>query len=234
VQERYQPENSVDHYTNPKIHHHSYDDNTIDQTAFSHTQGPPNFCQFSVAGMSPTGYRKTKHRPDTAAVVAAHHVNEQVNLTLPLRNYVTNPVSAGGVTGITGTLSTTTAGVSVTQASSGYPNLGAGSSAANSTDYVLQIAPAFIRGTHIDLVLGVSANEGTTTLLYSQSTGTPSTTILQSQNFNGVAPGTLPAGWSAAHGAGSSTVPWTTNNTFKGTTSNAAFHVNANDGVPGP
>ena len=36
------------------------------------------------------------------------------------------------------------------------------------------------------------------------------------------------------HGAGSSTVPWTTNNTFKGTTSNAAFHVNANDGVPGP
>jgi hypothetical protein len=159
---------------------------------------------------------------------------EQVNLKLPLRNYVTNPVSAGGVTGITGTLSTTTAGVSVTQASSGYPNLGAGSSALNSTDYVLQIAPAFIRGTHIDLALGVSANEGTTTLLYSQSTGTPSTTVLQSQNFNGVAPGALPAGWAAVHGAGSSTVPWTTNNSFKGTTSNAAFHVNANDGVPGP
>jgi hypothetical protein len=159
---------------------------------------------------------------------------EQVNLKLPLRNYVTNPLSAGGVTGITGTLSTTTAGVTVSQDSSSYPDLAAGASALNSTDYVLQIAPAFIRGTHIDLALSVSANEGTNTLLYSQVTGTSSTTILQSQNFNGVAPGSLPAGWSAVHGAGSSTVPWTTNNTFKGTTSNAAFHVNANDGVPGP
>ena len=70
------------------------------------------------------------------------------------------------MTSITGTLSTTTAGITVTQASSSYPIcrrvLGA-----EQHSYVLQIAPAFIRGTHIDLALGFR-QQGTTTR-YSQS-----------------------------------------------------------------
>ena len=103
---------------------------------------------------------------------------EQVNLKMPLRNYATNPLHAGGVTGIVGTLSTATPGVTVSQASSSYPDLPAGLSAVNGSDYVLQITPGFIRGTHIELSLGVSSNEGTNTLLYSQATGTPSTTSM--------------------------------------------------------
>src|SRR5207244_2228945 len=70
-------------------------------------------------------------------------------------------------------------------------------------------------------------------LLFTQSTGTPGGTVLLSENFNGVAAGALPAGWTTAHGGGANVVPWTTNNTFFGTTSNAAFHINANDGVGG-
>jgi len=45
--------------------------------------------------------------------------------------------------------------------------------------------------------------------------------------------GTLPTGWSSVHGGGANTVPWTTSNTFCGSTSNAAFHQNANDNGAG-
>jgi len=69
-------------------------------------------------------------------------------------------------------------------------------------------------------------------LLHTLFTGTPQATTILSQNFDGVAPGALPAGWVAAHGAGLNTVPWRTSNTFCGS-SNAAFHTNAADG-PGP
>jgi hypothetical protein len=54
---------------------------------------------------------------------------------------------------------------------------------------------------------------------------------LLSENFNSTAPGAIPAGWTTAHGGGANTVPWTTNSTFCGTASNAAFHQNANDGA---
>lgn len=158
---------------------------------------------------------------------------EQVSLKMPLRNYVTNPLSAGTVTGITGTLSTTTPGVTVTQAASTYPSLPAGAAAANNTDYMLQLSPGFVPGTHIELVLSVSSAQGNNTLLFTQATGTPGATVLLSENFNGVAPGALPAGWATSHAGGANIVPWTTNNTFFGTSSNAAFHANANDGVGG-
>ena len=62
-------------------------------------------------------------------------------------------------------------------------------------------------------------------------TGTPIATPLIAETFDGVAPGLLPSGWSAAHGAGANVVPWTTSSSFCGTPSNAAFHVNANDGA---
>jgi uncharacterized repeat protein (TIGR01451 family) len=158
---------------------------------------------------------------------------ETVHLHLPLNNYVTNPLNAGTITGIGATLASSTPGVTVTSSSSSYPDLVAGAGASNNTDYVLQLSSSFVRGTHIELSLGVASDQGATTLLYTQSTGTPETTTLLSENFNGVAPGSLPTGWTAAHGAGDNTVPWTTNNTLFGTTSNAAFHINASDGPTG-
>ncbi|HEU5180142.1 MAG TPA: HYR domain-containing protein, partial [Candidatus Polarisedimenticolia bacterium] len=158
---------------------------------------------------------------------------ETVNLHMPLFNYVTNPLHAAGITGISATLSTSTAGVTVTTSGSSYPNIAAGATGTNDTDFVLQLDPSFVRGTHIELALNVACDQGTTRLLFTQSTGTPETTTLLSENFNGAAPGTLPAGWVAAHGAGDNTIPWTTNSTLFGTTSNAAFHQNAADGPAG-
>ncbi|HEX9945215.1 MAG TPA: exo-alpha-sialidase [Thermoanaerobaculia bacterium] len=159
---------------------------------------------------------------------------ETVNLRLTLRNYVTNPLSADKVLGTTAVLSTATPGVTVVQDQSPYANMNPGSTAVNTQDFVLQIGPGFVPGTPIELVLDARSNQhGAATLLYRLFTGTPVATTLFAENFNGVAPGTLPAGWAVSHGGGVNTVPWTTNSTFCGTASNAAFHINANDGPGG-
>jgi hypothetical protein len=55
---------------------------------------------------------------------------------------------------------------------------------------------------------------------------------LLTENFDAVAPGGLPPGWTSLHGGGLNTVPWVTSNTFCGA-SNAAFHQNANDNPTG-
>src|SRR5206468_2063053 len=119
---------------------------------------------------------------------------------------------------------------------SAYPSLAPGASAANNTDFILQLSPGFVPGTPIELSLAVSSSLGSTTLLLTQTTGTPVYTTLLSESFDGVAPGVLPVGWTAAHGAGVNTVPWTTSNGFAPSlcgTSNKAFHANANDSPTG-
>jgi hypothetical protein len=158
---------------------------------------------------------------------------EQVDLTVPLENYVTNLLSAEIVRGINAKLSTTTPGVTIIQGNGTYPNLEPGSSANNRNPYQLQVAPTFVPGTRLELTLDVQTSRGRAVLLFTLSTGTPVATILLSENFNGVAPGSLPVGWTRAHGGGLNTVPWTTSQSFCGTTSNAAFHQNANDGLAG-
>jgi len=153
---------------------------------------------------------------------------DDVLLQIPLQNYVTNPLSASPVAGIAATLTTSAADVTVVQAASAYPDLAPGATAPNTTAFRLQIPSTFAPGTPIPLELDVSTAQGTTTLPFTVSTGTPVYTTLLSENFDGVAPGTMPAGWTRAHGAGATTVPWTTDNTFCGG-SNKAFHTEAND-----
>jgi len=60
------------------------------------------------------------------------------------------------------------------------------------------------------------------------------TTVLE-ENFDeaDLPAGTLPTGWRSAHGAGGNVVPWATNNSFCGATSNGAFHPEAEDGPTG-
>jgi len=159
---------------------------------------------------------------------------DTANLTLTLRNYVTNPLNADKVRGINTSLSTSTPGVVVLQGLSEYPNINPGASANNLSNFVIQLTPAFVPGTHIELALDIkSAEQGSIALLHTLATGTPSATTLLAENFNGVAPGSLPAGWTTAHGGGANEVKWTTNTSFCGTSSNGAFHINANDGPTG-
>ncbi|MEK7757268.1 MAG: dockerin type I domain-containing protein, partial [Planctomycetota bacterium] len=159
--------------------------------------------------------------------------DDRVELTLPLRNFVTNPLSASSVTGISATLFTASPNVTVLQAVESYPAAAAGTSVENVSPFVLHLAPAFVPGTPLELTLEVLSDQGTASLPFTLATGTPILAPVLVENFNGVSPGSLPSGWSAVHGASSSSfaVPWTTNTTFCGTLSNAAFHQNLNDGV---
>jgi len=159
---------------------------------------------------------------------------DTVKLKIALRNYVTNPLSAHKVDDVKAVLSTSTPGVSVLKARREYEKIRPGETEVNTKDFVLAILPTFAPGTPIELVLTVGGGEhGHTTLLQTLLTGTPSTTTLLRENFDGVVPGTVPAGWTGSHAGGTNTVPWTTSNTFCNTGSNAAFHQNAADG-PGP
>jgi hypothetical protein len=158
---------------------------------------------------------------------------ELASLTFPLANYVTNIINASAVTGISATLSTSTPGVSVVHATRSYPDIEPGATASNIGTFDVQIDQAFVPGAHIEFTLAVAAATGSSTLLFTQSTGTPVAITIFQQDFNGVLPGALPAGWSTSHGGGNNTVPWTTNGTFMGNGTNAAFHQNANDGLAG-
>jgi len=159
---------------------------------------------------------------------------DTVTLEIGLRNYVTNPLNARKLNDVDALLSTSTPGVAVRRARGEYEKIRPGETEVNRKDFVLVISPTFVPGTPIELALRVGGeHDGHTTLLHTLFTGTPLATTMLAENFNAAAPGALPAGWTAVHAGGANTVPWTTNSTFCGTTSNAAFHQNAADG-PGP
>ncbi|HMF95911.1 MAG TPA: sialidase family protein [Vicinamibacterales bacterium] len=159
-------------------------------------------------------------------------------VNIPLFNYVTNPLNASPVRHVVGRLTTTTPGVEIEQDEAEYRTIAPGETRAQDEDYALQLSSSFVAGTPIELVLHVKSEEGTTVLLDTIETGQPQATQLLAENFNGVPPGTLPAGWTPVHvtrtNGTPNNVPWTTSSTFCGTTSNAAFHVNANDVVAPP
>jgi len=162
---------------------------------------------------------------------------ETVRVRLPLTNYTRNELSEGNALAIRATLTSDTPGVQVTQSFGVYGVIAPGDTANSFIEYRLRIAPTFVPGTPIDLKLradGIFHHNvfATAELHHSLFSGTPSPTLLLSENFDGVAPGALPVGWQAAHGGGSNVVPWTTSNTFCGS-SNAAFHQNANDNPAG-
>ena len=91
--------------------------------------------------------------------------NECVNLSITLGNNGCATESA-----ITGTLTTTTAGVTVTQGSSFYPNIAAGGTAANTIPFRFQTSSSFVCGTDIDFTLNVSAAGGSKSVSFKVST----------------------------------------------------------------
>jgi hypothetical protein len=162
-----------------------------------------------------------------------------LKVKVALDNYVTNPISASSVEGVAAFLRTSTPGVSVPIPWSVYPRIKPGESQVNLFPYLIKISSGFVPGTPIELELDVWGPRFRVAVLHhTLFTGTPSATTLFSENFEGVPPGTLPAGWAISHAGGSNLVPWTTSNTFVPSpsnpcnASNGAFHQNAEDGPP--
>lgn len=154
---------------------------------------------------------------------------EEVRVYLPLFNYATNPLYERPIRTAAGQLSTTTDHVRVVDRTARYPAILPGETKANTDSYRIRLDKKFVPGTPVELTLRVLSSVGITTLRYTLITGTPVTTTLLTEDFDGVGAGALPSGWIASHGSGTNTVPWTTSSTFCGT-SNGAFHTNANDG----
>jgi hypothetical protein len=129
---------------------------------------------------------------------------EQIAITIPLENYVTNSGSAAAVTSVSGVLSTTTAGVTIPTATSAYADIAAGTTANPTSPVIAQLAPTFVRGTSIDFVYTVTTTQGTTSLLFRLRTGTPRTTTLLTENFSSFPP----AGWAPVSGTTGFSSTW--------------------------
>ncbi len=76
-------------------------------------------------------------------------------------------------TGINAVLSTSTAGVTISQNTSAYPNILAGGNANNSTPYVFSMAATMPCGTIIDFQLDVTSTQGPYTINFSLLAGSP-------------------------------------------------------------
>ncbi len=163
---------------------------------------------------------------------------ETVRLRLPLENYTLNPRTKSSAQNVTALLVSTTPGVQVIQPIGLYGRIGSGQTITNFLDYRLRIGAGFDPGNLIELKLVATGRFGdrhitAAELRHTLFSGTPEETTLLTENFNGVAPGALPAGWTAAHGGGTNTVPWTTSNSFCSNGTNAAFHQDAEDNPGG-
>jgi hypothetical protein len=160
-----------------------------------------------------------------------------LKLKAVLNNYVTNPISASSIQGLAVFLKTTTPGVSIPVPWGVYTRIKAGESGSNLFPYLLKVSNSFVPGTPIELEFHVWGPRFRVAVLHhTLFTGTPQATTLLAENFDGVPPGVLPAGWATSHAGGSNTVPWTTSNSFVPSASypcnasNGAFHQNAEDG----
>jgi hypothetical protein len=220
---------------------------TAEISPFTNGQPAARFSYPSfLPGLNPAGFKKAT--VSTAAINLGTVTftdsgsdgfldpGDTAGLFLPLQNFVTNPVL--GLTtysGVTATLTTTTPGVVITTGTQPYPNLAPGLSQTNAAPYVVNLQPGFVPGTRIEFALSVNSAQGNANLLFAQPTGTPLVTTVFSENFDGVAPGSLPTGWTTNHGGGNSTVPWTTvTNVPNAPGGNALFHINANDDPTDP
>lgn len=158
-------------------------------------------------------------------------------VTLPLRNYTTNPISARTLRSIWALLQDKTPGVEVEGLPvRWYGTLAPGEMRAQT--FVLGLdTRRFQAGSPIELVLeaaGERRGKSETTLRYTLFTDAREATTLLDEDFEILPAGSsLPAGWLSAHGGGDNIVRWATSSTFCNTGSRGAFHINAEDGVGG-
>ncbi|HYP01864.1 MAG TPA: M36 family metallopeptidase [Pyrinomonadaceae bacterium] len=134
---------------------------------------------------------------------------ETVRLTLPL----TNILCANNATGVTATVTGGT--------TANYDTVPAGTTEAQTVDYTVPATAAC--GAAIPVTITVNSSLGPITYTYILNVGQP-TALSNFENFDGVTPPALPAGWSTERrGAG---IPWMTSSTKPDTPPNSVFAPN--------
>ena len=197
----------------------------------SFADGEPASASFTVPSLV---FKRTNSAPaalNLQTVQAVLDSASQVSLILPLSNMATNPnVRSGPYSGVHGTLTTSTPGVTVINAEAAYGTIPPGAFGENATPFVVSTG-ALSPGTKIDFVLNVTTTEGNTAIPFTLDTGTRHFASLFAETFDQTSPGSLPAGWTSEHVAGMNFVPWTVAVAQPSceATTRGLFHPNAND-----
>ncbi len=135
-----------------------------------------------------------------------------------------NNSGSGPATLVSGTLSTSTPGVTVTTATSAYPDLAAGSTGTlNTTPFQVSVANTFTCGAVINLTLTVTYVGGGSPSVFNftQTVGTLATAF--SENFDSVTVPGLPAGWTTQQTGTTPPAAWATTATGADSAPNVAF-----------
>jgi uncharacterized repeat protein (TIGR01451 family) len=140
--------------------------------------------------------------------------NECNGLILVLRN-----LGTGGATNVNATLSCSTPGVTVIGATSAYPNIAAGSTASNLTNFRISTSPAFACGTTINLTLALTYTGGGDIAGFTPPVGATGYVITTSSGAS-IVPGVDDSGNHADDGTTTLILPFSF--TFYGTSYNQA------------
>lgn len=147
---------------------------------------------------------------------------ETISLTLTIKNVG----DCGGVGNVFATLISETPGVTVTIDAATFSNLPSlGSTSTNSPAFEFTVDSSVPCGSTIDFRVEYLTDlfgTGTLPLRGALYVGHPVTTVLLSEDFDGVAAPALPAGWTTATLVGAAN-PWTTSVIFAASGANSAF-----------
>ncbi len=110
---------------------------------------------------------------------------ETADITVPLYNYVTNPLNKGNIRSPLAFLVSDTPGVTVLKNLGTYGTITPGATRSNSKPYRIRVSGSVAPGTPIDLRLIVLSFDGVATLKTSLDTGTPVGTTHSERKFQG-------------------------------------------------
>jgi len=144
--------------------------------------------------------------------------NECNNLNVTLNNE-----GLVGATAINATLATSTAGVTITQSGSAYPNIAAAGADANLAAFKISTAPSVACGSIVSLTQTINFTGGASPVSFPLSFVVGIPAIAFSQNFDAAAAPTLPAGWTTAQTGTTPPALWATTTANPDTAPNTAF-----------
>ena len=123
-----------------------------------------NFCMNGTSNLQANGFTidDTNSGGNANGVV---NKNECINVNLGVKNN-----GCASETGISATVTTSTAGVTVTQPNATYPNMVIDASGLNSMPFKIETSNSFVCGTNIVLNLNLTYASGTKTITYSVPT----------------------------------------------------------------
>lgn len=144
---------------------------------------------------------------------------EEIQVSLPIVN-----AGTASATGVSASITTSTPGVVLTNASSSYPDIAAGATQSPATPFRFRILGCVACGATVNLTATVNAaGIAPVTLNIPIATGGPATVPVLTENFDGATVPALPAGWTAAVGGPGNPAAWGTTTTTPDTAPNAAF-----------